>query len=324
MNELVKVFENSSFGSVRIVMRNGEPLFVAKDVADGIGHSDTSAMCKLCRDKDKVVVNYAELKHSDDLSECFKGQQSPNLTLISESGLYRILAKCNLPKCEPFESWVFDEVLPSIRKTGSYSMAPKSYAEALRALAAEVEEKEKAQLALEAEKEQHAKDNQEWRNGFDIVNRQKSQISTQREKTAMITASIKSRENIKLRDENEKLLDENDKLREQIGDSKNMKAVRAITWLDKYFDLKIPENKHVDKSIADKLKKICLQHSKTLQNGEIEFEEGWAIGHIDDPAYKNGLNIYPIKAIDLLEKLLEERHPFTEPLNRYRYGYSKC
>ena len=111
----IKLFENPLF-KARVVMRCSEPWFVAKDVATCIEHSDTSAMCKLCRDKDKVVVNYAELKHSDDLSECFFGQQSPNLTLISESGLYRILAKCNLPKCEPFENWVFDEVLPSIRK----------------------------------------------------------------------------------------------------------------------------------------------------------------------------------------------------------------
>ena len=43
-------------------------------------------------------------------------KNTPNITVISESGLYRILAKCNLPKCEPFENWVFDEVLPSIRK----------------------------------------------------------------------------------------------------------------------------------------------------------------------------------------------------------------
>ena len=49
-------------------------------------------------------------------------KNTPNVVLISESGLYRILAKCNLPKCEPFESWVFDEVLPSIRKTGGYGI----------------------------------------------------------------------------------------------------------------------------------------------------------------------------------------------------------
>lgn len=117
----LQLFQNAGF-KVRVIMRCSDPWFVAKDVATCIEHSDTSAMCKLCRDKDKVVVNYAELKHSDDLSECFFGKQSPNLTLISESGLYRIFAKCNLPKCEPFENWFFDEVLLSIRKTGGYGI----------------------------------------------------------------------------------------------------------------------------------------------------------------------------------------------------------
>ena len=115
----LQLFQDAGF-KIRVIMRCSEPWFVAKDVATCIEHKDVTTMCRLCRDKDKVVVNYAELKHSADLAECFSEQQSPNLTLISESGLYRILAKCNLPKCEPFESWVFEEVLPSIRKTGSY------------------------------------------------------------------------------------------------------------------------------------------------------------------------------------------------------------
>ena len=98
-------------------MRLGDPWFVAKDVATCIEHSDVSAMCKLCREKDKVVVRANDLT-SDDLSDV----KNREYTLISEAGLYRILAKCNLPKCEPFESWVFDEVLPSIRKTGGYGI----------------------------------------------------------------------------------------------------------------------------------------------------------------------------------------------------------
>lgn len=113
----LKLFENPQF-RVRVIMRLGDPWFVAKDVATCIEHSDTSAMCKLCREKDKVVVRANDLT-SDDLSDV----KNREYTLISESGLYRILAKCNLPKCEPFESWVFDEVLPSIRKTGSYGMS---------------------------------------------------------------------------------------------------------------------------------------------------------------------------------------------------------
>lgn len=117
----IKLFENPLF-KVRVIMRLGDPWFVAKDVATCIEHSNVTKMCELCRDKDRIVENVAVLKQTNESLECFSGQQSPNLTLISESGLYRILAKCNLPKCEPFESWVFDEVLPSIRKTGSYSV----------------------------------------------------------------------------------------------------------------------------------------------------------------------------------------------------------
>ena len=121
----IKLFENPLF-KARVIMRCAEPWFVAKDVATCIEHSDTSAMCKLCRDKDKVVVRANDLT-SDDLSDV----KNREYTLISESGLYRILAKCNLPKCEPFESWVFDEVLPSIRKTGSYSVAQPQPQQAL-------------------------------------------------------------------------------------------------------------------------------------------------------------------------------------------------
>ena len=116
----LKLFDNPQLGQVRIVMRNDEPWFVARDVAACIDHKDVSTMCKLYRDKDKVVVRANDLT-SAELTDV----KNREYTLISESGLYRILAKCNLPKCERFESWVFDEVLPSIRKTGAYSLVPQ-------------------------------------------------------------------------------------------------------------------------------------------------------------------------------------------------------
>ena len=110
----LQLFADKGF-KIRVIMRCSEPWFVAKDVADCIEHRNVTKMCRVCRDKDKVVADVEELKTNDLAVLGNRG-----LTLISESGLYRILAKCNLPKCEPFESWVFDEVLPSIRKTGSY------------------------------------------------------------------------------------------------------------------------------------------------------------------------------------------------------------
>ena len=68
--------------------------------------------------KDVLTINGKE--YSAELTEYSESRGNPNILVISESGLYRILAKCNLPKCEPFENWVFDEVLPSIRKNGAY------------------------------------------------------------------------------------------------------------------------------------------------------------------------------------------------------------
>lgn len=146
--EELKLFSNPDF-QVRIVMRESEPWFVAKDVASCIGHKDVTTMCRMCRDRDKVVVRPEDLT-SADLADV----RNREYTLISESGLYRILAKCNLPKCEPFESWVFDEVLPEIRKTGSYGKQPQipSYMiEDLETRAiAWAEEHKQARLALEA------------------------------------------------------------------------------------------------------------------------------------------------------------------------------
>ena len=103
-------------GSVRVVMRENKPWFVAKDVAACIEYdlSNVSKMCKLCRERD-VCVESASKFDSYDLYE----SGNSRITLISESGLYRILAKCSLPKCEPFESWIFDTVLPSIEASKS-------------------------------------------------------------------------------------------------------------------------------------------------------------------------------------------------------------
>ena len=87
----IKLFENPLF-KARVIMRCSDPWFVAKDVAECIEHSNVTKMCELCRDKDKIVVDVDELKTNDLLVLGNRG-----LTCISEYGLYRILAKCNLP-----------------------------------------------------------------------------------------------------------------------------------------------------------------------------------------------------------------------------------
>lgn len=152
--DAIRLFKNDLGFNVRVVMRDGKPWFVAKDVADCIEHKDVTTMCRLCRDRDRIVV-----RPSDLTSAALADVKNREYTLVSESGLYRILAKCNLPKCETFESWVFDEVLPSIRKTGSYSIIqtqPTIYDYA-RALIAEKEHSDALEAqnkALEAERDE--------------------------------------------------------------------------------------------------------------------------------------------------------------------------
>ena len=90
----LQLFADKGF-KIRVIMRCSNPWFVAKDVATCIEHKDVTTMCRVCRDKDLAVINGKE--YSADLAEYSEGRGNPNITVISEYGLYRILAKCNLP-----------------------------------------------------------------------------------------------------------------------------------------------------------------------------------------------------------------------------------
>lgn len=134
MNEL-QIFNSNEFGNIRTTEINGQPYFVAVDVAKALGYSTPrDAISRHC----KGVV-----KHDTPTSS---GVQS--ISYINEGDMYRLIMKSKLPSAERFESWVMDEVLPTIRKTGGYHL-PQTYAEALRELADMAEQKEKLMLENE-------------------------------------------------------------------------------------------------------------------------------------------------------------------------------
>ena len=109
MNELT-VFENKDFGQIRIFTENGSSQFCGKDVTEALKYKDSvNALKQHCRG----VAIYHPIE--DSLG------RKQEARFISEGDLYRLITHSNLPAAEKFESWVFDEVLPSIRKTGSYS-----------------------------------------------------------------------------------------------------------------------------------------------------------------------------------------------------------
>jgi len=106
------VFEDDRFGSIRALDVDGEPWFVAKDIAVSLGYADYTNAIKLhC----KGVVK----RHLPTSG----GMQTVNT--IPEPDLYRLIMKSELPSAEDFQDWVFETVLPAIRKTGEYKMENK-------------------------------------------------------------------------------------------------------------------------------------------------------------------------------------------------------
>lgn len=106
----IKTFENPSFGAVRTVTVDCEPYFVGKDVAEALGYADTNKA---------ITTHVDEDDRLNDKTALSLGQRGG--WLINESGLYSLILSSKLPKAKEFKRWVTAEVLPSIRRTGSYS-----------------------------------------------------------------------------------------------------------------------------------------------------------------------------------------------------------
>lgn len=119
---------NFEKNEVRTFLVNDEPYFVGKDVASVLGYSNTPKAIRDHVDEEDKTQN-----------ESFTVNGTA-LMLINESGLYSLILKSKMTNARKFKRWVTSEVLPTIRKTGSYTNVPQSFAQALR-LAADLEEK---------------------------------------------------------------------------------------------------------------------------------------------------------------------------------------
>lgn len=111
MNEMT-IFQNPEFGQVRTITRDGEPWFVGVDVCNALGYSNSrKAIHDHVDNDDKGVTK----------SDTPGGKQ--NVVIINESGLYALIFGSTLESAKRFKHWVTSEVLPSIRKTGSYTVS---------------------------------------------------------------------------------------------------------------------------------------------------------------------------------------------------------
>ncbi len=111
MNDL-QIFNNPQFGEIRTVEENGKVMFCGKDIATALGYSNTKdAIARHCR---------GVVKH--DLPHPQSENKTIEMSFIPEGDVYRLITHSKLPAAEQFENWVFDEVLPTIRKHGMYAV----------------------------------------------------------------------------------------------------------------------------------------------------------------------------------------------------------
>ena len=108
MHEL-QIFNNEEFGQIRTVEIDGKPYFMASDVAKALGYTNPN---KAINDHCRAIT-----KRSTPISG-----KMQDVNFIGEGDMYRLITHSKLESAERFESWVFDEVLPTLRKTGRYEM----------------------------------------------------------------------------------------------------------------------------------------------------------------------------------------------------------
>ena len=195
----LKIFEKPEFGSVRVVDKDGDPWFVAKDVCEALGYQWNGA---------------SRIAHVPDEWRGATSVVTPSgeqeMLTLSEQGLYFFLGRSDKPAALPFQKWLAGDVLPSIRKTGSYGngILMPNFTDPLAAAEAWIVT-ERARIA----EQQRA----------DYYQRTKAEIGNRREATAMATASAATRKVGVLED--------------KLGLGRNYKQVKAIPWLfDEFAD----------------------------------------------------------------------------------------
>ena len=245
-------FENSN---IRTIEKDAEVWFVAKDIAVALEYppSSLNQLSNLFGAIPKEWTTLNPIMGSTGNG----GTVIRKVLCISEQGLYFFLGRSDKPKALPFQKWIAGEVIPSIRKYGMYA-TPLTVEQMIA-------DPDSVIAILQALKEERAK--------RQYAERTKAWIGSKREATAMATASKYSREN--------------EKLKEQIGDGKNYKQVKAISWLKDYFKL----SRVAYQQIGKKLNKL----SKSL---------GFAVKELEDSNYGT-IKSYNVEVIGAFRRALD-------------------
>lgn len=159
----LEIFKNEEFGEVRVVVIEGNPWFVGKDITQILGYSNSR----------KAISDHVD-NEDKGVTKCDTLGGAQNLTVINESGLYSLIISSKLPTAKKFKRWVTSEVLPTIRKTGGYinnvdlmvntyfSDIPDEQKSLVKGLLVNIEEQQKKIVSLNNENDLLAQKNLEW------------------------------------------------------------------------------------------------------------------------------------------------------------------
>ncbi len=139
MEGKLEKFPHEEFGEITVIEKNGEPWFIGKEISSILGYSETEKMTRRLDDDEYVNLPIWGIKEKRYRSQ----------TVMSESGLYNAIFGSKKPEAKAFKKWVTSEVLPKIRKTGSYSGEKLSRAEQLLASVQLTVDMERRQKELE-------------------------------------------------------------------------------------------------------------------------------------------------------------------------------
>lgn len=220
-NQNIKVFENEQFGKIRVVEKNNEPWFIAKDVCKALGLAQVSrAIQKL--DEDEVTNS----KVIDSIG------REQKVNAISEAGMYSLVLVSRKPEAKAFKRWVTHEVLPAIRRTGGYIATKKD----------DTPEEIMARAVLIAQ---------------DTINRQKQQIADMQPKALFADAVAASHTSI-LVGELAKLLKQNGV---EIGQNRLFKWLRENGYLMKAgSSYNMPTQRSMERELFE-VKETSITHS---------------------------------------------------------------
>lgn len=281
-SNLVKCFGNSDLGvNLTTILIDMEPWFIAKEVATILGYDDTTrAINRNVDEEDQKLLScneckliFGEATETVENSDNFGGDinNTPEnsikinnfgMKFINESGLYSLIISSKKPEAKTFKRWVTSEVLPSIRKTGSYNVqkqVPQTYLEALKALVASEEEKEQLKLTNET------------------LTQELTDVSAQRDKAIQTKQQISDSKTAKALGRVGGLVTANNRLKDELYGNRNRRTIKAV-------------------AIANHLKDKDINHYKLIKYCK---EHNLEIIKVPDTNW-NEVNSYPIEAFKAL------------------------